>query len=408
LQYLLSIFNMNIIKRETYLKQIRPYYNQSLIKVLTGQRRVGKSFILKQVYQELKEENPEGHFIFIDFERMEFDSIKTYQELHDFIKQKSITNQNYLLIDEIQQIEGFERALRSLFSEGNYDIYITGSNSNLVSGETATFLSGRQIEIKIFSLSYLEFLQFNQLEANTVSLQRYLKHGGLPYLKNLPNDDEVVMDYLKNIYATILYRDVVSRNQIRDFPFLENLVRFLAENTGSLVSANSIADFIKSQRQSKSVSVIIGYLNYLCQAYLVSKVSRQEVKGKRIFETGEKYYFQDIGLRNTLTGFNADDISKVIENVVYNYLITNGYKVRIGKLGEKEIDFVAEKNGEYSYYQVTYLLSHEKVIEREFGNLLSIKDNYPKYVVSMDDFPITSSYQGIKQISLLDLLTNKI
>jgi predicted AAA+ superfamily ATPase len=395
---------MEIIKRETYLKQIRPYFNQPLIKVLTGQRRVGKSYILKQVHQELKEVNPEGHFIFIDFERMEFDSIKTYQELHNFIKQKSIANQNYLLIDEIQQVDGFEKTLRSLLSEGNYDIYITGSNSNLVSGEMATFLSGRQIEIKVYSLSFKEFLQFNQLEPNSISLQRYLKHGGLPYIKNLPNDDEVIMDYLKNIYATILYRDVVSRNQIRDIPFLENLVRFLADNTGSLVSANSIAGFIKSQRQSKSVSIIIGYLNYLCQAYFVTKVLRQEIKGKRVFETSEKYYFQDLGLRNTLTGFDANDVSKVIENAVYNHLIACGYKVRIGKLGEKEIDFVAEKNGEYSYYQATYLLGHEKVIEREFGNLLSINDNYPKYVVSMDDFPVTSSYQGIKQIKLLDFL----
>ena len=391
-----------VVVREKYLKKIRPYYGKSLVKVLTGQRRVGKSYMLKQIKEELESLAPEANVIFIDLERYDFDSIRTYQELHTFIKRQSLAKQNILLIDEVQQINGFERVLRSLLSEGNYDIYVTGSNSNIFSSELATYLSGRQIEIYIQSLSFPEFLEFNGLSSSSSSLERYLKHGGLPYLSNLPNDDELVFDYLRNIYATILYRDIVSRNQIRDITFLENLNRFLANNTGSVVSATRISEFLKSQRQPKSVPVIITYLDYLCSAYFVSRVRRQDIIGKRIFETGEKYFFQDLGLRNSLTGFNPNDIAKIIENVVYNHLVYSGFNVSVGKDSDREVDFIAERQGEYAYYQCAYLLSTESVVEREFGNLLRIPDNYPKYVVSMDEFPVTSTYKGIKHIKLVD------
>ncbi len=393
-----------VVVREKYLKKIRPYYGKSLVKVLTGQRRVGKSYMLKQIKEELESLAPEANVIFIDLERYDFDSIRTYQELHTFIKRQSLAKQNILLIDEVQQINGFERVLRSLLSEGNYDIYVTGSNSNIFSSELATYLSGRQIEIYIQSLSFPEFLEFNGLSSSSSSLERYLKHGGLPYLSNLPNDDELVFDYLRNIYATILYRDIVSRNQIRDITFLENLNRFLANNTGSVVSATRISEFLKSQRQPKSVPVIITYLDYLCSAYFVSRVRRQDIIGKRIFETGEKYFFQDLGLRNSLTGFNPNDIAKIIENVVYNHLVYSGFNVSVGKDSDREVDFIAERQGEYAYYQCAYLLSTESVVEREFGNLLRIPDNYPKYVVSMDEFPVTSTYKGIKHIKLVDFL----
>lgn len=393
-----------VVVREKYLKKIRPYYGKSLVKVLTGQRRVGKSFMLKQIKEELESLAPEANVIFIDLERYDFDSIRTYQELHTFIKRQSLAKQNILLIDEVQQVNGFERVLRSLLSEGNYDIYVTGSNSNIFSSELATYLSGRQIEIYIQSLSFPEFLEFNGLSSSSSSLERYLKHGGLPYLSNLPNDDELVFDYLRNIYATILYRDIVSRNQIRDITFLENLNRFLANNTGSVVSATRISEFLKSQRQPKSVPVIITYLDYLCSAYFVSRVRRQDIIGKRIFETGEKYFFQDLGLRNSLTGFNPNDISKIIENVVYNHLVYSGFNVSVGKDSDREVDFIAERQGEYAYYQCAYLLSTESVVEREFGNLMRIPDNYPKYVVSMDEFPVTSTYKGIKHIKLVDFL----
>lgn len=395
---------MNTVPRERYLKKIRPFYGKSLIKVLTGQRRVGKSILMKQIQAELENLMPDATIIAIDFEKFEFDTLKSYQDLYEYIIEKSTTKQNILFIDEIQQIEGFEKVLRSLQTEGNYDIYITGSNSSVFSGEMATFLSGRQIEIHVQSLSFVEFLEFNKLPANKESLERFLKYGGLPYLCNLPTENEIVMDYLKNIYATILYRDIISRHSIRDVPFLENLNRFLANNTGSIVSATRISDFLKSQRQSKSVSVIISYLNYLSSAYFINKVGRQDVVGKRIFEIGEKYYFQDLGLRNCITGFKPADIGKIIENVVYNQLIFNGYNVNIGKDGDREIDFIAEKHGEYEYYQCAYLLNDEKTIEREFGNLMAIPDNYPKFVITMDEFPITATYKGIKHLKLIDFL----
>ncbi len=395
---------MRIINRERYLERIRPYYGKQLVKVITGQRRVGKSYFLRQVENELRKKLPKANVIFIDLEKFEFDRIRTHAGLYKYIKSKSRKGKNILLIDEIQEVNEFERALKSLLAEKNFDIYVTGGSSRLFSGEIATLLSGRQVEIQLYSLLFPEFLLFNDLEPSEKSLARYLKHGGLPYLRNLPDDDEMVYDYLKNIYATILYRDVVSRYEIRDITFLENLTRFLADNTGNIISANSIAVYLKSQRQSKSVSVIISYLKYLEQSYFISKVRRQDVQGKRILSSGEKIYFQDLGLRNILTGYRPDDISKIIENVVYNHLAARGLRISAGKLGDREIDFIAEKGGEFSYYQVTYLLGDKKTIDREFGNLLDIDDHYPKYVISMDTFPVTASMKGVKHIRLIDFL----
>jgi predicted AAA+ superfamily ATPase len=238
---------MDLIKREKYLNRVRPYFNNKLIKVITGQRRVGKSYLLKQIAQEITIHHPSANIVFIDKERFEFDSIKTYVNLVEHIKKQSVPDTNYIFIDEVQEIEGFEKALRSLLADGNYDIYCTGSNSHIFSGELATLLSGRQIEIRVHSLSFCEFLQFHKLSKSRESLMRYLKHGGLPYLIHITNEDEMVFDYLRNIYATILYRDIVSRNQIRDIAFLENLLRFLADNTGSIVSATKISAYLKSQ-----------------------------------------------------------------------------------------------------------------------------------------------------------------
>jgi predicted AAA+ superfamily ATPase len=396
---------MDLIKREKYLNRVRPYFNNKLIKVITGQRRVGKSYLLKQIAQEITIHHPSANIVFIDKERFEFDSIKTYVNLVEHIKKQSVPDTNYIFIDEVQEIEGFEKALRSLLADGNYDIYCTGSNSHIFSGELATLLSGRQIEIRVHSLSFCEFLQFHKLSKSRESLMRYLKHGGLPYLIHITNEDEMVFDYLRNIYATILYRDIVSRNQIRDIAFLENLLRFLADNTGSIVSATKISAYLKSQNNSKTTSVIINYITYLEQAYFLSCAKRQDIQGKKIFVSGEKFYFEDIGLRNAIGGFRPNDISKVMENIVYNHLCYWGYTVCIGKNLDKEIDFIAQRNGEYVYVQVAYLMSSEKVTQREFGNLLNIHDNYPKYVVTMDDFPAITTFKGIKHFHLLDFLS---
>ncbi len=401
---LLNTLNKMNRRREKYHQQIQPYLNKQLIKAITGQRRVGKSYFLKQIMDDLHQKFPECQIIFIDKEKYEFDFITDYHKLLAYIKKESKDKMNYVFIDEVQEIQGFEKALRSLLSEGIYDIYCTGSNSSVFAGELATYLSGRQIEIRIHSLSFVEFIEFHQLPNTSESLTLYLKYGGLPYLINLPLDDEIIFDYLKNIYATILFRDVISRHEIRDIPFLENIMQYLADNTGNITSANKIADYMKSQKNSKSVPAIINYIDYIKQAYFIKGVRRQEIQGKKIFESGEKFYFTDLGLRNSIGGYKPDDIGKIIENVVCNHLQYLGYSIHVGKNAQKEIDFIAKKNNEYVYIQVAYLLANEKVIEREFGNLKQIPDNYPKYVITMDEFPITATYEGIKHLTLLDFL----
>jgi len=399
---------MKNIKRNIYLSRIRPYYGKQIIKTLIGQRRVGKSFLLKQVLNELKKMNPEGNFIFIDKEQFAFDEIEDYRQLYSYIKSREKKHKNFVFIDEIQEITNFEKALRSLLSENNFDIYCTGSNSKILSGELATLLSGRQMIIPIYSLSFAEFKTFNNLLHNKSSLELYLKYGGMPYLMHLPKEDLLVFDYLKNINSTILYRDILSRYEIRDVAFLTNLLHYLADNTGSLTVAKRISDYLKSQGNAKTVSVILNYLAYLQEANLVLFAPRYDIQGKRIFENGGKYYYQDHGLRNAISGYKPGDIGKLVENVVYKHLRTLGYDVFVGTLKDKEIDFIAEKQGEKIYIQATYLLSDEKVIEREFGNLLLIKDQYPKYVVSMDDVRTSGSYEGIKHISLLDFLDKSL
>lgn len=399
---------MNNIKREHYLKKIRPFVNQPLIKVLIGQRRVGKSYLLKQIMEEVLSTNPNANSIFIDKEKYEFDAIQNYHHLVEYVKNHQKEGQNYLFIDEIQEIEGFEKALRSLLSDGFFDIYCTGSNANMLSTDIATVLSGRQMVFEIYSLSFTEFCQFHQLALNSDTLNMYLKYGGLPYLIHLPKVDEIIFEYLDNIYATILFRDIISRNEIRDVSFLNNLLRFLADNTGSLVSAKKISDYLKSQQSSKSVSVILNYISYLEDAYFIFKAKRKDIQGKKIFEIGEKYYFEDFGLRNSVNGYKSADINKITENAVYLHLLINGYKIFIGKTGDKEIDFIAERQNELLYVQVTSYLTDEKVVEREFGNLLSVPDNYPKLVVSLDEFSGSSTYKGIQHLTLLEFLSESI
>lgn len=399
---------MENIKREIYLKKIRPFINQPLIKVIVGQRRVGKSFLMKQLKDEVLSATKNANIIYIDKEKYEFDEIRNYHQLIKYVKARQEDKLNYLFIDEVQEIEEFEKALRSLLADGIFDIYCTGSNAQMLSSDIATFLSGRQMVFKIYSLSFIEFCQFHKVQPDKTSLNEYLKYGGLPYLIHLPKDDDVIFEYLKNIYDTILFRDVVSRNEIRDVSFLNNLLQFLADNTGSIVSAKKISDYLKSQQSSKSVSIIINYLTFLENAYFIFKAKRKDIQGKKIFEIGEKYYFEDFGLRNSVLGFNISDINKIVENAVYLHLLINDYKIYVGKKGNKEIDFIAERKNEKLYIQVTTSLSDEKVIKREFGNLLEVKDNYPKMVVSYDEFSGSSSYMGIKHITLLEFLSTKI
>jgi len=397
---------MNNYKREFYLQKIRPFVNKQLIKVLTGQRRVGKSYILQQIKDEIITANPNANIIFINLEKLEFSHIQNYTQLSEFIQSKTKPENNYLFIDEIQDIQNFEKVLRSLVSESNFDIYCSGSNAKILSGELATYLSGRQIEIKIHPLSYLEFLDFYNKKKNFETLNSYMRFGGMPYMINLEDIDEVKNEYLQNIFNTIVFRDIVARYEIRDVSFLQNLINYVSDNVGSLVSANNINKFLKSQKINKTTQSIINYLEYFENSYSINKVKRIDLHGKKIFESGEKYYFEDLGIRNRIVGFNTADIHKIIENVVYNHLIFKGYKVFVGKMNDLEIDFVAEKNGETNYFQVAYLLKDELTIDREFGNLLKISDNYPKYVISFDTFNVPNTYKGIKHFLLIDFLTD--
>lgn len=371
---------------------------------MIGQRRVGKSYLLLQIMDEIRERQPNAHIIYINKEFHEFEFIHDNKTLTSYLNEQIISDQKaYIFIDEIQDVQGFEKTLRSFQAKGLHDIYITGSNAFLLSGELATYLSGRYIEFKIFGLTYNEFLSFHQTEDSAGRFSEYLKFGGLPYLINLELKDEHVFEYLRNIYMAILFKDVVARHSIRNVSLLENLVFYLADNAGSLLSAKSISDFLKSQKISVSPNVILNYLHFLEEAFFVLKVNRTELRGRKIFEIGQKYYFEDLGLRHAVLGYRPTDIGKILENIVYLHLRIAGYEVHIGKNQDKEIDFVCNRGNEKLYVQVAYLLTEDKTIEREFGNLELIPDNYPKYVVSMDEFA-PSNRNGIEHISIREFL----
>ena len=394
------ILPKNINSRTIYLDRVRPFMNTNVIKVFTGQRRVGKSYLLYQIIQEVLSQNPEAFILYINKEDLAFSAIKNAQDLNDYVLlNKSKTVKTYVFIDEIQDIIEFEIALRSLLLDLQLDIYCTGSNANLLSGDIAGFLSGRFIEIQVYSLSYPEFLEFQELDTNAINLDLYLKYGGLPYLKHLKLEDEIVFEYLKNIFNTIIYRDIINRYSVRNVSFLEQLVLFLASNTGSIFSSKKISDFLKSQRINIAPNQVQIYNRYLVNAFLIHAVSRYDIIGKRIFEIGEKYYFENLGIRNALWGYRLEDRGKILENAVYNHLAYCGYKISIGMFGAKEIDFIAERNGERKYIQVALSIYEKQTIDREFGNLLAIKDNYPKLVITMEPFS-GNTVEGIEILQL--------
>ena len=397
---------MGLFNRSLYYKQISPFIGKNLIKVVTGQRRVGKSCFLRQILNEIMQKDEQTQVIFINKEDFAFDSIRNYVDLIGYVESKTTASKNIaLFIDEIQEIENFEKALRHFHSKEIFDIYCTGSNANLLSGELATLLSGRSIEIEILSLTYPEFLQFHKLKDNQESFDKYLFFGGMPNLIHFNLSEDIVYDYLKNLYNTIIVKDVITRHSIRNVTFLRNLSLYIAENTGSIISAKSISDYLKSQHIKMSSVLVQNYLSYLSEAYFIHKVNRSDIQGKKIFEIGEKYFFNDIGMRNALIGYRVSDISKILENIVFLHLKSAGYQITVGKDRTKEIDFVARKKSELLYVQVCYLLKEQSTIEREFGNLRKIKNNYPKRVVSMDKTS-KASYEGIKHYHVKDFCLN--
>ncbi len=398
---------MNAILRQSYLEKIERYLGKDTIIILTGQRRIGKSYILR-LFRDKLNKDERANIIFIDKEKHEFDDIKTYQDLNAYIDaRRDKEKTNYILVDEIQDINEFEKSVRSYYEEPDIELVITGSNSKMLSSDLSSIIGGRYKEIYIQALSYEEFMLFHQLTDSDDTLAKYIQFGGLPGLVKMGLDEQDAREYQTDVYHTVLLKDVIMRNKIRNVPFLENLVRFLADNAGKIISANSIAKYMKSQGDSVTSTVIINYTKFLCDAYLLHKVNRYDIHGKKLFESNDKFYFEDNGLRNTLAGGSREgDIEKVIENIIYNHLLRLGYEVKVGQLQAGEIDFVCKKpKGQRIYVQASYIIADEATREREFGNLWAVKDNYPKYVISMTPLVSRQDSDGIIHLHLRRFLT---
>jgi len=399
---------MRPITRQHYADKVDAWIGKGQIIVLTGQRRVGKSYILKDFVERHKAE-PQTNFIYINKERKKFDAIKTHEQLNAYIDEHMVEDaHNFILIDEVQEIECWEKSVRSYRMEDDTDIIITGSNSKMLSSELGTLIGGRYQEIYIQSLSYQEFLLFHGLEESDEALWKYLNYGGLPGLMQIGLDDEdLVWDYIKGVYHTVMLKDIVERNSIRNVAFLNTLLRYFADTIGKLNSLNNISKFMKSQGQDVAVKSIASYLGYFKDAYLLSTVDRFDIHGKKLLESNEKLYFGDIGLRNLIAGGERQgDMEKILENVVYQQLLRMGYTVNVGQLRVGEVDFVCTKSNERIYVQVTYLIASEETEDREFGCLENIQDNYPKYVISMTPLVKKSDRQGIIHMGLREFLRN--
>lgn len=395
---------MEILARPYYEDKVKQWLGKDLIIVLTGQRRVGKSCILKLLAEEISKES---NVIYIDKEKHEFDALKNYHDLNGYIDNHwSKAKKNYIMIDEVQDISEFETSLRSYYSEPDAEVIVTGSNAMMLSGELTTLIAGRYKEIYIQPLSYTEFLRFHQLPDNEFSLSNFIEYGGMPGLATIGLDKKFSSEYLSDIYHTTLLKDVVMRNEIRNVPFLDRLVKFMADKEGKLISATSISKNMKARGHSMSPSVIINYQKMLTDAFIVHQVSRFDIHGKSILESNDKYYFEDHGIRNAIVGGARDrDIEKVMESIVYQQLIRSGYKVFVGQLQAGEIDFVCTKpTGQRIYIQVGYLIADENTREREFGNLRKIGDNYPKFVISMTPLVDRADENGITHLHLRTFL----
>lgn len=401
---------MKILTRKHYADKVDSWIGKGNIIVLVGPRRVGKSYILKDFIERHSQEE-DINVIYVDKEKKEFKNIKTKDDLDNYIESFYLPGKhNCILVDDVQQIEKFEESICSWYTEDNTDVIITGSNSKMLSGDLSTLLAGRYVEIRVHPLTYPEFLEFHGLEDSDDSLMIYLNYGGLPGLRQIGLDsDEHVWAYLSSVFNTIMLKDIIERHDIRNVPFLNNLIAFYADTTGKLTSANSISKYMKSQGENISSNLVLLYRNFYQEAYLLNAVSRYDIHGKRILESNEKIYWDDLGLRNLKAEGGIDSyIEKVIENAVYKHLCFLGYKVQVGVLGAGEVDFVCTKPDKTAYVQVTYLMGYQSTRNREFGPLEKIRDNHPKYVISATPLLTSRDENGIKHISLREFLTKGI
>lgn len=400
-------------KRELYIEKIKPFIDKDIIKVLTGIRRSGKSVMLKLIMEELKQNGiDEKQFININFENLINRELTTADKLHKYILKRAseIKNKCYIFLDEIQEVKDWEKCINSLRvnEEYDFDIYITGSNAKLLSGELSTYLAGRYVEFVIYPFSFKEFLDtLKPIQSNVSTkeaFQKYIKFGGMPFLYNLAFEEEPSLQYLKDIYSSIILKDITQRNKIRDTDLLEKVIDYLIMNIGNNFSATSISKFFKSGNRKVSVETILNYIKATEKAFLIYKVSRDDLIGKKILNINEKYYIADHGIREAILESNQRNINQIFENIIYLELLRKGYNIRVGKVDNLEVDFVCTKRNEKIYIQVAYLLASPETIEREFSSLEKINDNYPKYVISMDEFDM--SRNGIRHINIIDFLLN--
>ena len=400
-----------MLKRDEYIKKIVPFIDKDVIKVLTGIRRSGKSVMLKLLMEELKNRGiNENQFIYINFENLKYRNLKNYERLYDFILNKVDDKYKsyYIFLDEIQEVEEWERCVNSLRvdEDFNFDIYITGSNAKLLSGELSTYLAGRYIEFVVYPFSFKEFFEIMKEKNKEIDLkesfQDYVKFGGMPFLHNLDYNFEASMQYLQDLYASIILKDITRRNNIRDTDLLERIINYVVMNIGNTFSATSISKFFKSENRKVATETILNYIKACEEAFLIYRVARNDLLGKKILNVNEKYYIADHGIREAIMENNQKNINQVLENIVYFEMLRRGYNVKIGKVDNLEVDFVCKKNDETIYIQVSYLLASEDTKEREFSVLENIKDNYPKYVLSTDEFDM--SRNGIKHVNLIEFL----
>ena len=398
-------------KRELYIEKIKPFIDKDIIKVLTGIRRSGKSVMLKLIMEELKQNGiDEKQFININFENLINRELTTADKLHKYILKRAseIKNKCYIFLDEIQEVKDWEKCINSLRvnEEYNFDIYITGSNAKLLSGELSTYLAGRYVEFVIYPFSFKEFLDTLKSIQQNISIreafQKYIKFGGMPFLYNLVFEEEPSLQYLNDIYSSIILKDITQRNKIRDTDLLERVINYLIMNVGNNFSATSISKFFKSENRKVSVETILNYIKAAEEAFLIYKVSRDDLIGKKILNVNEKYYIVDHGIREAILESNQRDINQIFKNIIYLELLRKGYNIRVGKVDNLEVDFVCTKGNEKLYIQVAYLLASSETTEREFFSLEKINDNYPKYIISMDEFDM--SRNGIRHINIIDFL----
>lgn len=393
-------------RKSRIFRKTKKWKDKDVIKIITGIRRSGKSTLFELYIDYLKNEGiKDDHIISINLESPDFE-FNNYKELYDYINKKIVDKDNYyIFLDEVQNVESFQKAVDGLYIKKNTDVYITGSNAYLLSGELATLLSGRYIEIKMLPLSFKEYSDYLKEEASEKLYLRYINNSSFPYALKLDSESEID-DYIEGIYNTILVKDIVARKKIADAGMLKSITEFLFSSIGSTMSVKKIADTLNSKGRKISVHTVENYLDYLIESYIFNKTSRYDIKGKQYLETGEKYYATDVTMRYVLLGRKNLDAGHILENIVYLELIRRGYKVYIGKIGDNEIDFVCENKEGREYYQVAYTVREKTTLERELTPLKKINDHYPKYILTMDIDPITD-YEGIKKINVLDWLLRK-